>query len=857
MDPHEKTTSSGGYGFLLVFILLAAGIVASGFFSYRNYKRKFRVGIERQLLGVAELKVNELVAWRAERLADASIFFRNASFSGLVRQFLEKPKDSAAQDGLRIWLSHFQAAYEYDRLFFLDDQGVERISVPAESGPAAVHLMERTPEFLRSDKVTFVDFHRDAPDGPVHLSILVPIVDDRADVRALGILVLRIDPKKYLFSFIRRWPMASQTAEALIVRRDENDVLFLNELKFQKDSALNLRIPLGSQNVLAVKAVLGQEGLVEGVDYRGVPVLGALRAVPDSPWFLVAHMDIAEAFAPLRERAWVTILLIGSLLLGAGGGIGFVWRHQRAHFYRERYRAAEALREVSLRQAALLAAVPDIIMEVDDNKVYTWANSAGLQFFGEDVIGKEAAFYFEGEQDTYQIVKPMFNGHEAVIYVESWQRRRDGEKRLLAGWCRVLKDDNGRVTGALSSARDITERKRAEEALVIQKKIGDIFLTIPGDEMYYEVLKIILEAMESPFGVFGYIDEAGALMVPSMTRDIWDKCQVPNKTITNLRETWGDSSGPRAVREKKPNYSNETSTKIPEGHVSLRRHISLPILYQGEVIGLFQVANKEVDYTEADIRALETIAGYVAPILSARLQLQRHEEELQKKNDELIRFTYTVSHDLKSPLVTIRTFLGYLEQDIRKPDAAIVDKDLTYIRNAADKVSRLLDELLELSRIGRKVNPPVEVPLQEVVKEALDLVAGRIAERGVTVKVTKEPVQLTGDRPRLVEVFQNLVDNAVKFMGRERTPCVEIGVDEVGGETVLFVRDNGIGIDPQYQPKLFGLFEKLDPGTEGSGIGLALVKRIVQVHGGRIWVESEGPGKGATFRFTVSGKEKK
>jgi len=341
-------------------------------------------------------------------------------------------------------------------------------------------------------------------------------------------------------------------------------------------------------------------------------------------------------------------------------------------------------------------------------------------------------------------------------------------------------------------------------------------------------------------------------VAPSMTRNIWEKYQVPDKTITFPRETWGDSSWPRAFREKKPNYSNEMSTKIPESHVSLRRHISLPILYQGEVIGLFLVANKEGDYTEANIRVLETIAEYVAPVLSARLQRRRYEEELQAKNDELTRFTYTISHDLKSPLVTIRTFLGYLEQDIRQPDAAIVDKDLAYIRNAADKVSKLLDELLELARIGRRVNPLVEVPLQEVVKEALDLVAGRIAERGVKVKVTKEPIQLFGDRPRLAEVFQNLVDNAVKFMGRQRAPCVEIGVDEVGGETVLFVRDNGIGIDPQYQPKLFGLFEKLDPGTEGTGVGLALVKRIVGVHGGRIWVESSGPGRGTTFRFTLA-----
>ncbi len=131
----------------------------------------------------------------------------------------------------------------------------------------------------------------------------------------------------------------------------------------------------------------------------------------------------------------------------------------------ERKRAEEVLRALSSRYEATLAAVPDIIVEVDANKVYTWANQAGFEFFGEDVLGKEAAFYFEGEQDTYGSVQPLFNGNENVIYLESWQRRKDGKKCLLAWWCRVLKDANGNVTGALSTARDITQRKRAEEAL--------------------------------------------------------------------------------------------------------------------------------------------------------------------------------------------------------------------------------------------------------------------------------------------------------------------------------------------------------------------------------------------------------
>ena len=226
--------------------------------------------------------------------------------------------------------------------------------------------------------------------------------------------------------------------------------------------------------------------------------------------------------------------------------------------------------------------------------------------------------------------------------------------------------------------------------------------------------------------------------------------------------------------------------------------------------------------------------------------------ELHQKNEELARFTYTASHDLKSPLVTIKTFLGYLELDARNQDAARMDKDLGYIRGAADKMSRLLDELLELSRVGRKMNPFVDAPLETVVQEALDLVAGRIAARGVTVRLTGEPVLLHGDRQRLVEVFQNLVDNAVKFLGDQAAPVVEIGAEPAGGEMVINVRDNGMGIDPRHQHKLFGLFEKLDSGAEGTGMGLALARRIVEVHGGRIWAESAGSGQGATFRFTLA-----
>jgi len=161
-----------------------------------------------------------------------------------------------------------------------------------------------------------------------------------------------------------------------------------------------------------------------------------------------------------------------------------------------------------------------------------------------------------------------------------------------------------------------------------------------------------------------------------------------------------------------------------------------------------------------------------------------------------------------------------------------------------------------LSRVGRKPQALERVPLAELVNDALSMVAGRIAIEHPTLVVTSEPVSLYCERLRMVEVFQNLIDNAVKFASSVPAPRIELSAEQLDGEIVLRVHDNGIGIDARHQHKLFGLFEKLHPEIEGTGIGLALVKRIIDVHGGRIWIESAGPGRGTTVSFTLPGTKR-
>jgi signal transduction histidine kinase len=249
--------------------------------------------------------------------------------------------------------------------------------------------------------------------------------------------------------------------------------------------------------------------------------------------------------------------------------------------------------------------------------------------------------------------------------------------------------------------------------------------------------------------------------------------------------------------------------------------------------------------------AARTVRRALARARSSELKYRDLVAELEAKNAELERFSYTVSHDLKSPLYTLRGFLDYMDRDAQSGNIARLRSDIARSVFAADKMRRLLDDLLELSRIGRQVNPPEDVPFGEIAREAVAMARGRLAERGVAVEIGPDLPSVRGDRVRLVEVVQNLVDNAAKFMGDQPRPKVEIDARALAGEPVFFVRDNGIGVPPQHRERVFRLFEKLEPASEGTGVGLALVKRIVELHGGRIWVEPSGPEGGASFFFTL------
>ena len=458
--------------FVLIFILFAIGIAAIGILSYQRYESQYRLQVSEQLSAIAKLKVDQIQSWRAERLGDAHMINQNPAFLALVQQYDADPADAQAQAQLQTWLDILRNSYHYSRVSLLDTHAVEQVSSPANAQPVGAYLAGQAAAALGLGQVNFVDFYRDTPGGPIYLALLAPIYAGGDHKRPLGVVALKIDPQGSLYPFIQEWPIASSTAETLIVRQDGNNVLFLNQLRFEQNTALNLRIPLTDTQVLAVKAILGQTGMAQGEDYRDVPVIGYVGPVPGSPWFLVARMDTSEVDAPLRERLWQIILFYGLLLLAAGSGLLLIWRQRGVRHFRAELASLEALRlsEEKYRNLFDNAEVGMYRSRLDGSE-FLDVNEKFLKILGRprsEVQGAPSVSFWADPQERAELVRRLqAEGH--VTDFELGILNKQGQLRLCLLSARLYPQD-AILEGSI---QDITERKLAEARLAQLAAIVD------------------------------------------------------------------------------------------------------------------------------------------------------------------------------------------------------------------------------------------------------------------------------------------------------------------------------------------------------------------------------------------------
>jgi PAS domain S-box-containing protein len=496
----------------------------------------------------------------------------------------------------------------------------------------------------------------------------------------------------------------------------------------------------------------------------------------------------------------------------------------------ERKQAEEALRENEIFLRAIVNNIPFDLWVCNAEGRYIIQNAISYKLAG-DLSGKTVADL----NYPPDILARYKERHKSALRGEESRKEEvvtiDGEERFLLSVQAPVRDNN-KILGFVGMNIDMTDYKRVEEELRVSQERFALAVEGSNDGIWDWNMRTN-SSYASPrwYGMLGYVPgeiehgEGADLMLLLMHPDDREHFLEANRAYWSGRI---------------PTYEVEVRLRHKDGNYRW-------ILTRGKALRdengqPYRMVGSHTDITERK-QAEEEREKILA-------ELKRKNDDLQTTNAELERFTYTVSHDLKSPLITISGFLGYLEQDAAAGNLQRLREDRQRIQEAVLKMQRLLNELLELSRIGRLMNPPQMVAFADLVQEALTLVQGRLDAGRVCVVGQPDLPTVFVDRQRLVEVLQNLIDNAAKFMGDQPEPKIEIGCDEQDGRSVFFVRDNGIGIAPRFHEQVFGLFNKLNPQVEGTGVGLALVKRIVEVHGGKIWVESE-LGKGATFLFTL------
>jgi len=414
------------------------------------------------------------------------------------------------------------------------------------------------------------------------------------------------------------------------------------------------------------------------------------------------------------------------------------------------------------------------------------------------------------------------SGFQPTTWEMNWIDREGASRWSVTNLVGIVKD--GAPVRVWSTQQDITERKLAEQGL-------------------RSALSLVRATLDSTTD--GILVESTDGRIVDINERLVEMWRLPESMLD-----------PRARSLKALGEHAKSQLADPEGFgARVHEILSLP---EGESYDVLRLRDGRVfERYSRPQRIGDAVVGRVWSFRDVTererslREIQEANRLLEIKNAELERFTYTVSHDLKSPLITIRGYLGHLEASAVAGDLDRFRADAARIHRATSKMEELLRDLLALSRVGRVRNPDEDVPMGSVAQDAADLVKGALEARGVKVEIAPGLPVVRGDKQRLVEVVQNLLENATKFMGDAAHPRIEIGSRADASGPVFFVRDNGVGIDPKHRDKVFDLFEKLTPGTEGTGVGLALVKRIIEAHGGRVWVESEGVGRGSTFCFTL------
>jgi PAS domain S-box-containing protein len=854
--PNTNLSDQSIWSSILLSFLICLALIAGGLLYYQTEAQRIRHEKHNRLAAIGKLKVERIQEWRNERLRQIEAFAKSPFVIAAAQGWLQDRGNLHLENQLQNALVIQKEIFSYNEMLLSDVSGHTILSTGLKTDTLNPREAEVIEMVLTYGSARLSDLFL-TTSGVAQLASASPILDKNS--QPVAVIIARINATDSLYPLVELWPTPSKTAETLLVRRDGDDVLFLNQLRHMRDTALSFKKPIKTRDLPAVHGVLGNQGIFQGKDYRGEEVLADLRPISDSTWFMVSKVDVNEILGDIpRHGAMIFIFVLLCMLLTASATASS-YRYRQASFYRMSYQLEQERRHEHELFRTILYSIGDAIITFDKKGFIKQMNPVAEVLTGwNERDGKdesiERVFRIIDEQSRKSVGSisnlVWSNGPDKKIVNHKILISKNGEEHPVAITAAPVKGADDDMFGTALVFRDQSEERLAA------RQLADAHATL--EQKVLQRTSELRSANEALLFEIHQRKQAEASLSMERRRfyDVMETLPIYIALLSSdyhvvfanrvFRERFGESGGRRCFEflfhrsqpcENCETYKVATTANShnwqwtgPDG-----RHYDIHDFPFTDSDGSFLILEMGIDITERK-RAEDALKATLS--------------DLRRSNSDLERFAYVSSHDLQEPLRTIVCTLQLLARSHKGKLGKESDELIEYAVDGAKKMKTMIQDLLVYSQLSTGECSHKEIDLGEVLEQSVkNMKALFLSEKAI---LTYDPMPKVHANPsQLLQVFQNLIQNAVKF-GPVESCKVHVSAKRSENEWILSVRDNGMGIEKEYFDRIFVIFQQLSKtgSFAGTGMGLAIVKRIIERHGGRVWLESE-IGIGSTFYFTI------
>jgi PAS domain S-box-containing protein len=816
------------WSLIILFFVISISVLAAGFLYYRFQKKTLLSEKQLELSAINDLKIRQITQWRIDRIGHGTFIGENILLIRKYSEFLNRPANNQLKDDILHSLKSLTDNFDYCNVQLLDPAGKARLVYPDQDTFADEYLEPLFPGILKNGKVVLTDLQRTGKVESVHMDLIVPLVDHGIiDTSIVGILALRIDPQKILYPLIQSWPTPSKSAETLLLRKDGDKIVYLNDLRHINNRDFSLQKPTSTPKLPAAMAVVGITGTTDGIDYRGVHVVAAMRKIPGTLWYMVAKIDRDEVLYVLNEQTRMVIVIIVLFILSLGLFLGFLWWNQRVRFYREKYEAELNHQLLVKHFDYILKFANDIILLLDKDLKIVEANDRALETYmysRDEFIGMNVT-KIRAPETLSQLPEQLskVNENESATF-ETVHKRRDNTIFPIEISTRIVNMDGSRFYQSIG--RDITERKSIEDILKDSEvRFRKIFEESPFPMIMTGKDFGIIRANSSFCQMIGYQEE-------ELMTFTFRKFTHPDFISTD------ELSLLRLVAGEIPIYRAEKKYCRKDGS----------IIWGSTTVSIIRNNRGEAQFFIAMVEDITLRRKAEADLLAAK--------EKAEESDRLkTAFLHNVSHEIRTPMNAIIGFSTLLSD----PELSESEHSqyIDIIFQSSNQLLSIINDIVDIANIesGQVKLNLKEIDLnsslrnlnkQFIYKEKKDKIPVALS-----TGLEDQEAKVVTDGTKLIQILSNLISNSLKFTVDGQ---IDFGYIRKKDSLEFFVRDSGIGISSDNIGKIFDRFYQVHGAMSrqfgGTGLGLSICKAYVNLLGGEIWVSSQ-PGEGTLFRFTI------